>query len=233
MVDVLIQTFNEEENLPHTLASLTGWVNRVFIVDSGSTDRTKQIATEFGATVVHHDWEGYAAQKNWALDNLPFESPWVLILDADESVSTDLRAEITSLVSRTPDSVPEAGYYINRVFIFMGREIRHCGYFPSWNLRLFKRGKARYEQRMVHEHMLVSGPTGYLKNLLLHEDRRGLEHFFAKHNRYSTLEAREIFESPEPWPGLRRFASDRVVRRRFLKSRVLPYMPLPWTGRLI
>jgi glycosyltransferase involved in cell wall biosynthesis len=233
LVDVLIQSFNEEENLPHTLASLTGWVNRVFVVDSGSTDRTKQIAAEYGATVVHHDWEGYAAQKNWALDNLPFESPWVLILDADESVSTELRQEITSLVSRTPDSVPEAGFYINRVFIFMGRQIRHCGYFPSWNLRLFKRGKARYEQRMVHEHMLVDGPTGYLKHLLLHEDRRGLEHFFAKHNRYSTLEAREIFESPEAWPGLKKFFKDRVTRRRFLKSRVLPYMPLPWTGRLI
>ena len=233
LVDVLIQTFNEEENLPHTLASLTGWVNRVFIVDSGSTDRTKQIAQEYGATVVHHDWEGYATQKNWALDNLPFESPWILILDADEAVSTELKQEITSLVTRTPDSVPEAGFYINRVFIFMGRQIRHCGYFPSWNLRLFKRGKARYEQRMVHEHMLVDGPTGYLKHLLLHEDRRGLEHFFAKHNRYSTLEAREIFESPEPWPGLARFCTDRVVRRRFLKSRVLPYMPLPWTGRLI
>src|SRR5678816_311694 len=82
---------------------------------------------------------------------------------------------------------------------------------------------------MVHEHMLVDGPTGYLKHLLLHEDRRGLEHFFAKHNRYSTLEAREIFESPEAWPGLTRFFTDRVVRRRFLKSRVLPYVPLPWT----
>ncbi|CAN5575714.1 hypothetical protein BH09PLA1_BH09PLA1_03180 [soil metagenome] len=233
LVDVLIQTFNEEENLPHTLASLRGWANKVFVVDSGSTDRTKQIAQEYGAQVVHHDWEGYAAQKNWALDNLPFESPWVLILDADEAVSIELRQEITSLVSRTPDSVPEAGYYINRVFIFMGREIRHCGYFPSWNLRLFKRGMARYEQRMVHEHMLVNGPTGYLKNLLLHEDRRGLEHFFAKHNRYSTLEAREIFESPEPWPGVLRFITDRVTRRRFVKSRILPYLPLPWTWRLI
>ena len=233
MVDVLIQTFNEEENLPHTLASLRGWVNRVFIVDSGSTDRTKQIAREYGAEVVHHDWEGYAAQKNWALDNLPFESPWILILDADEAVSTELRDEITGIVTRAPDSVPEAGYYINRVFIFMGRQIRHCGYFPSWNLRLFKRGRARYEDRMVHEHMLVDGKTGYLKHLLLHEDRRGLEHFFAKHNRYSTLEARELYERPEPWPGLTRFFSDRVQRRRFLKSQVMPYLPLPWTWRLI
>src|SRR5947208_11056941 len=86
---------------------------------------------------------------------------------------------------------------------------------------------------MVHEHMIVDGDTGYLKNLLLHEDRRGLEHFFAKHNRYSTLEAREIFESPEPWPGLGGFIKDRVTRRRFVKSRILPYLPLPWTWRLI
>ncbi len=232
-VDVLIQTFNEEENLPHTLASLKGWVRRVFIVDSGSTDRTIEIAREFGATVVQHAWEGYAAQKNWALDNLPFESNWILILDADESVSTALRAEIESLVAKPLEQVPQAGFHLNRVFIFMGRQIRHCGYFPSWNLRLFKRGKARYEDRMVHEHMLVDGPTGYLKHLLLHEDRRGLEHFFAKHNRYSTLEAREIFESPEPWPGVGRFITDRVTRRRFVKSRVLPYLPLPWTWRLI
>ena len=232
-VDVLIQTFNEEENLPHTLASLKGWVRRVFIVDSGSTDRTIEIAREFGATVVQHAWEGYAAQKNWALDNLPFESNWILILDADESVSTALRAEIESLVAKPLEQVPQAGFHLNRVFIFMGRQIRHCGYFPSWNLRLFKRGKARYEDRMVHEHMLVDGPTGYLKHLLLHEDRRGLEHFFAKHNRYSTLEVREIFESPEPWPGVGRFITDRVTRRRFVKSRVLPYLPLPWTWRLV
>src|SRR5437763_1177399 len=110
LVDVLIQTFNEEENLAHTLESLKGWVNKVFIVD---------------------------------------------------------------------------------------------------------------------------GPTAYLEHLLLHEDRRGLEHFFAKHNRYSTLEAREIFESPEPWPGVARFITDRVTRRRVVKSRVLPYLPLPWTWRLI
>src|SRR5882672_3546487 len=128
LVDVLIQTFNEEENLAHTLASLQGWVNKVFVVDSGSTDRTTQIAREHGAEVIHHDWEGYAAQKNWALDNLPFTSPWILILDADESVSPELREEVVRTVSRSPDSVPEAGFHINRVFIFMGRQIRHCGY---------------------------------------------------------------------------------------------------------
>jgi len=232
-VDVLIQTYNEEVNLPHTLSSVMGWTSRVFVVDSGSADRTAEIAREYGAHVITHPWEGYSAQKNWALANLPFESPWIMILDADESISDKLREEIIELTSKPVESVPEAGFQINRVFIFLGRQIRHCGYFPSWNVRLFKRGMARYEDRKVHEHMVVAGKTGYLKNLLIHEDRRGLEHFFAKHNRYSTLESRELYESPEAWPGLRRMCTDRVSRRRFLKSRVLPFLPLPWTWRLI
>jgi putative colanic acid biosynthesis acetyltransferase WcaF len=231
--DVLIQTYNEELNLPTTLKSLKGLANRVFVVDSGSTDATTRLAEQYGATVVFHRWEGYARQKNWALDNLPIESPWVLILDADEAVSPELAEELRELTSRDPDTVEEAGFHVNRVFIFFGREIRHCGYFPSWNLRLFKTGRARYEDRSVHEHMIVDGTSGYLRHLLLHEDRRGLEHFFAKHNRYSTLEAQEIFDKPEPWPGVGRFLTDRVTRRRFGKSRILPYLPMPWIWRLI
>ncbi len=233
MVDVLIQTQNEELNLPETLASLQGWVNRVFVVDSGSTDRTVEIAQSFGCTVVHHAWEGYAAQKNWALDNLPFESQWILIVDADEAVSPELRDEIRRITDRQVDEVRESAFHINRVFIFMGREIRHCGYFPSWNLRLFKRGHARYEQRLVHEHMIVTGPTGDLTGLLIHNDKRGLEYFVAKHNRYSTLEAIEIFNARERWPGLHAFLTDRVSRRRYLKNRVLPFMPLPWVIRFL
>jgi len=231
VIDVLIQTFNEELNLPHTLKSVTGWVNNIFVVDSGSTDSTQSIAEGAGGKFVYHAWEGYAAQKNWALENLPFESEWVLILDADEAVSAELRDEIIALAKRPVEDVKEFGFYLNRIFVFCGRRIRHCGYFPSYNLRLFRRGKARYEKRLVHEHMLVDGPTGYLKGLLVHEDRRGLEHFFAKHNRYSTLEAREIFSNPEPWPGFVQFYNDRIVRRRFGKSRILPKLPGPWFWR--
>src|SRR5580704_11292145 len=175
MIDVLIQTHNEELNLPHTLESVKGWVNRIFVVDSGSTDRTAEIAASYGAEFVHKAWEGYAKQKNWALDNLPFESPWILILDADESVSPELKEEIQEIMSRPVQNVFHAGFYLNRVTIFMGREIHHCAYFPAWNLRLFKRGMARYEQRDVHEHMVVDGPVSNLRYLLRHEDRRGLE----------------------------------------------------------
>lgn len=231
MIDVLIQTHNEELNLPHALASVAGWAKRIFVVDSGSTDNTRAIAEQHGATFVHHDWEGYAAQKNWALDNLPFESDWILIIDADEAITPQLRDEILGLVRQPIDSVREVGFYINRLLIFMGKPIRHCGYFPSWNLRLFKRGRARYEQRLVHEHMIVNGPKGYLKYFMLHEDRRGMEHFFAKHNRYSTLEAREIVDSPEPWPGWKALFNDRTRRRRFAKSRIMPHLPGPWVWR--
>jgi len=233
MLDVLIQTHNEELNLPHTLQSIEGWVNRIFVVDSGSSDGTCEIAARFGAVVVPKAWEGYAKQKNWALDHLPFESPWILILDADESVSPQLKEEIISLASRPVQNVSQAGFYINRVTIFMGREIRHCAYFPAWNLRLFKRGLARYEERDVHEHMVVQGPTAHLQHLLLHEDRRGLEHFIAKHNRYSTLEAIEIYRHRERWPGAWRFLNDRLARRRYIKYCVAPKLALPWFFRFV
>lgn len=233
MVDVLIQTHNEELNVGHALASLVGLANKVFVVDSGSTDATLDIAREAGAVVVHHEWEGYAGQKNWALANLPWESDWILIVDADESVTAELRREIEKVVATPAESNPIAGYYINRMFIFMGRQIRHCGYYPSWNLRLFKRGRAIYEDRRVHEHMLVDGKTAYLKGLLMHEDRRGLEHFIAKHNRYSTLEAQELYATQTPWPGFAKMFSDRMVRRRFLKTRVLPALPVPWFWKFL
>ncbi len=238
MIDVLIQTHNEELNLPHTLKTLEGgWVGQVFIVDSGSTDRTKEVAESWGATVVHHDWEGYARQKNWSLANLPFATDWVLIIDADEAVSDRLRDKLVEIANQSLDPSPDAvvGYELNRVFIFNGQEIWHCGYYPSWNLRFFRRGMCRYEERRVHEYMICDGLTARLpkKDLLIHNDRRGLEHFYAKHNRYSTLEAREMYDNPEPWPGLKVFRTDTARRRRFIKSRILPRVPAPWLFRFV
>jgi glycosyltransferase involved in cell wall biosynthesis len=231
MLDVLILTHNEELNLPVALASVAKLARKVFILDSGSTDQTIAVAKSAGAEVVHHDWEGYAAQRNWALDHIPFESPWILILDADESLSPNLAEEIRQIVTQPAELIGESAFYLNRVLIFMGRPIRHCGYFPSWNIRLFKRGMARYEQRQVHEHMIVSGPIGHLRALMRHEDRRGLEHYIAKHNRYSTLEARELYGQSQPWPGFKQFFRDRTARRRFIKYRLATKIAVPWMWR--
>lgn len=234
-VDIIIPTFNERLNVPFALQSVQEWANNVFVLDSGSTDGTQQIAREMGATVVEHPWEGYARQKNWALDNLPLVSPWTFILDADEVITPALRDEIIDITSRDSSAVREAGFYVNRYLIFLKHRIQHCGYFPSWNLRLFKRGLARYEDRAVHEHMVVRGRTGFLKGLMEHEDRRGLEFYIAKHNRYSTLEAEAIFfgerEGPTKLKGS--LFGNAVERRRFFKTRIYPGMPGKWLGRFI
>ena len=235
MIDVLIITHNEEINLPRCLKALTGWTNQVFVIDSGSTDGTQEIAKSLGAEVVHHDWPGYAQQRNWALDTLPFKSPWILILDADEVITKTLKGKLIKITSSPEDDVAENGFYINRLTYFLGKPIYHCGYFPNWNLRLFKRGTGRYEDREVHEHLIIKDPIGYIKEPMLHDDRRGLEHYIAKHNRYSTLEARALLsmmrEGGSEGDSARLSAQSK--RRRWLKRFVTPHIPVPGLWRFL
>lgn len=232
-VTVIIPTFNEELNLPHALASVIGRAKRVFVVDSESNDRTRDIAQEAGATVVVQPWLGYANQKNWALENLPIDTDWVFILDADESITPELWKELRTISSQPTGQVAEAGYYINRLTYFMGKPIRHCGFFPSYNLRFFKLGAARYEAREVHEHMIVTGETNRLKGIMLHEDRRGLEHFIAKHNRYSTLESRELYRGRLEGHVRAEELERGIAIRRWLKYHVLPKLPISGVWRFI
>jgi putative colanic acid biosynthesis acetyltransferase WcaF len=221
--------------LPYAIRSVIGWANKVMVLDSGSTDGSQQVARDLGAELFEHPWEGYAKQKNWGLDNLPFESPWVFILDADESITPELRDEIVRISSIPPEHVEEAGFYVNRFLVFMGKRIRHCGYFPSWNLRLFKRGAARYEERPVHEHMILQGREGYLRGLMAHEDHRSLEYYIAKHNRYSTLEAETIFFGQKNGQsGVQAsLFGNAIQRRRYFKNNIYPKLPAKWLGRFI
>jgi glycosyltransferase involved in cell wall biosynthesis len=234
-IAVMIPTRNEEINLPFALASVTDWAAEVFVLDSGSTDATEAIARAHGARFHFHPWEGYARQKNWGLDNLGISQPWVFILDADEVITPELRDELIKIA--TVDKSPENGFYVNRYFIFLGKRIRHCGYYPSWNLRFFRRGRARYEERDVHEHMVVdggNGQVGYLRHNMEHNDRRGLEHYIAKHNHYSTLEARELFRIEQSRAHDRMKYSpfgSPVERRRWVKHVIWPKLPAKWFFR--
>ena len=197
----------------------------MFVVDSFSADRTLEIARDGGAQVVQHRFESYSRQKNWALDSLPFRNEWVLIVDADERVPSELRDEIESVVS----SSAQDGYYVNRRFIFLGQWIRHAGWYPSWNLRLFRHRLGRYDDREVHEHVVLNGSVGYLRHDLLHLDRRGLDAFVARHNRYSTLEAAARLKALRDDPDRARlpvsFLASPVHRKRFLRERVWPRLP--------
>jgi glycosyltransferase involved in cell wall biosynthesis len=235
-IEILIIAKDEEKNIAHALRSVSSWADRVFVVDSGSRDSTVKLSESLGATVVHQPWLGYAKQKNWALDNLPWQSDWIFILDADEIILPELRSELTAIAAKPAGQIPESGFYINRYFIFLGKRIRHCGYYPSWNMRFFKRGRARYEEREVHEHMVVDGNVGYLKGHMEHNDRRGLEVYMAKHNHYSTLEAREIVrqmvEGRETGFDAKLFGN-ALQRRRWIKHKVYPKLPAKWLVRFL
>ncbi|MEM9295189.1 MAG: glycosyltransferase family 2 protein, partial [Planctomycetota bacterium] len=234
-LEVLIIAKDEALNLPHSLKALQGWTQRVVVVDSGSTDGSVELAQSLGAEVVHHDWAGYAGQRNWALDHMGFSSAWTLILDADETITPKLRDQIIELTNQPVDAVPQVAFYVNRLPHFLGKPIRHCGFFPNWQLRLFKTGAGRYEERRVHEHLLVTGEKDYLHTPLLHHDRRPLHHYMAKHNDYSTLEAEQQFAEMFGEQSAQR--TDHLTpdqkRRRWLKKTALRRLPVPGFFRFL
>jgi glycosyltransferase involved in cell wall biosynthesis len=226
-LSVLILTRNEEANIAACLASVA-WAKEVRVIDSLSSDSTVEIAQSLGAKVYSHPFEGYAKQRNWALDNLPISSEWVLFLDADEQIPAPLAEQIRRVVSSPGNHY--AGYYLNRRFYLLGRWLRHGGLSPNWILRLFRRQAGRCENREVNEHIVVTGPVGRLDEPFDHRDNRGLSEWIAKHNRYAALEA-EIFlrqkseerreESITP-----RLRGQQPERRRWLKLRLWDRLPL-------
>lgn len=197
-ISVIVPVLNEEANLPDCLASVR-FADEVFVVDSGSTDRTGEIAESLGAKVVQFRFQpGGPRKKNWALENLPFRNEWVLLLDADERVTPELEKEIRAEFAAGPNY---DGYYLNRKLIFLGRWLKHGGNFPSWNLRLFRHRLGRYERLEtedltsagdveVHEHVVLQGRAGYLREPLLHLDYKDLHRFIERHNNYSTWDAK-------------------------------------------
>lgn len=224
LVDVFIPTFNEAAHISETVrnARLLG---DVYVLDSLSTDGTQELARAAGATVVEHPFENYSRQKNWGLDNLPFKGEWVFILDADERITPALRDEALRL-ARDPRAC--TGYYVNRVVIFMGREIRHGGLYPSWNLRFFKRGTCRYEDRAVHEHMVCNGPTGYLRDEMLHIRRESISDYIAKHVRYADMESDEWVRARSGQGGAAKAQSlfpSLQGYRQWLRREAWPRMP--------
>ena len=212
-LSILIPSRNERANIRACIESAR-FAGEVVVVDSGSTDGTREIAAELGATVVDFAWNGsYPKKKNWALANVPWRHEWVFILDADERITPELAAEL----ARTVSAPGAEGYYVNRRFWFMGDWLRHCGYYPSWNLRLFRHGLGRYEQpaggadtgsgdNEVHEHVILNGRTGRLSNAMNHFAYPTLEVWVEKHNRYSNWEARRTDASAAARidPALRR-----------------------------
>jgi glycosyltransferase involved in cell wall biosynthesis len=184
-ITVVIPARDEAVHIARCVESVRG-LGRVVVVDCGSSDGTQQIARAAGAEVVHHAWQGHAAQKNWALENLDFRTPWVLFLDADEYLPG---ATIDAI--RTAVHTAAAGFYLPRRYIFLGRPLDHAWWYPDAQLRLFRVGRGRFEDRRVHEHAIVDGAVEMLDGEILHDNLKGLSAFIERHNRYSDLEAEE------------------------------------------
>jgi len=201
-LSVVLITLNEAANLPRTLASVR-WAAEIVVVDSGSTDATLEIAAGAGARVFAESWKGFAAQKNSAISHATCD--WVLSLDADEEVSPELAREIQVLLAGEPEF---NAYRIPRLNHFLGRPLRHGGYWPDPKLRLFRRGAARFLDRPVHETMQSDGPDGWLRGHLIHHCYPTLDDYIEHMNRYSTIAAQALVASGRArwarlcWPWL-------------------------------
>lgn len=185
-LSVAVVALNEAERIRACLESVA-WADQVVVVDSGSSDKTVEIAREFTDHVRFHPWAGFAAQKNFAATQC--RGDWILSLDADERVTEALRREIAGVLAGDP---PVSGFFVPRRNFFRGRWMRWGGLYPDYQLRLFRRGRGAYRVRAVHESLSVDGATARLRAPLLHESYRGVEDFVTRANRYSDLAARDL-----------------------------------------
>lgn len=220
-VTVVIPTLNEAGNLPACLGPLVGRVSEIVVVDSGSSDATREIATQAGATVLTFEWDGrFPKKRNWCLQNHTFRTDWVLFLDADEVVSDQFLATLSGVLRETP----HAGFWLRYENIFLGRRLKHGD--PFRKLALFRREAGRYERideerwsgldMEVHEHPVIDGSVGVLRAPIRHDDHRGMHAYMARHNDYSDWEARR-------YTALRREATawERLTGRQRMKYRLL------------
>jgi len=192
-ISATIITLNEERNIARALASLAAVADEIVIVDSGSTDRTREIAERAGARVVQHAWEGYAAQKNFAASQA--RNDWVLSIDADEALSTELAEELQRLKQGGPGDA--AGFAMPRLARYHGRWIRHSGWYPDAKLRLYDRRRGRWAGRYVHERVEIDGPVCGLARDLYHFPCDSPEEVARSVDRYTTLAARQALEDGE------------------------------------
>jgi glycosyltransferase involved in cell wall biosynthesis len=238
MLSVLIPSKNEISNISECIKSVA-FADEIIVVDSHSTDGTQDAARALGAKVVDFEWDGrFPKKKNWALENIQWRNEWLLILDADERITPELASEIRDEITGKEFD----GYYINRRFMFMGGWLNHCGYYPSWNLRLFKHKLGRYERlevsgdtnsgdNEVHEHVIFQGNAGNLKNDMLHFAYPTIDTWVEKHNRYSNWEAHvreELFRGNDSSKLEVNPFGNQLQRKRWLKkiTRRLPFRPL-------
>jgi len=217
-ISVLILTLDEEINLPGCLGSVA-WSDDIVVFDSYSSDRSVEIAEENGARVVQRKFDNYAAQRNAALNDVEYKNPWIMMIDADELVTVELKDEIEKTIAQ-PDSDITL-YRIKRKDMFMGKWLKRSIRYPIWFGRLFKAGTVRVE-RETNEEYYTDGKIGYLKEHFIHYPlNKGIDYWFERHNRYSSMEAEALIrEIGDKINYKMLFSSDPVLRKKIYKQMV-------------
>ncbi len=224
-VSILILTLNEEVNLPDCLKSVA-WSDDVVVFDSYSSDRTLEIAKEFGARVIQRKFDNWSSHQNWAVENIEFKNPWVYYTDADERVPEDLRDELLTIAGDADRQ--EVAYRLRFRNMFMGKWNKRSSLYPTWVLRFFRPEKVHWE-RLCNPVAVVNGDEGMLKAHFEHYSfNKGFTDWFRKHNLYSADEAQEVIKTVDKgleWGLL--VKSDAAQRRKGLKQLAfhLPFRP--------
>lgn len=195
MIDltVLIITKNEENNIRKCINSVKNIAQRIVIVDSGSVDKTKEIAEELGADVYFNKFENHASQINWGIKNTNITTEWIMRIDADEEITTELSNEIEEKLPILDKDI--SGIAIKRRVYFMGKWIKHGGIYPTMILRIFRRGKAFCEQTLMDEHFVLSDGKQIVFNYdFIDNNTKSLEWWIGKHNWYSDKEVEDYLK---------------------------------------
>lgn len=217
---VIILTFNEEIHISRVISNVIDWAEKVYVLDSGSTDATCKIAEEYGAKVFYRKFDNYSNQRNYAIKELLTTSEWILFLDADEYLSDDLKEEISSELMQ-----PKAdGYYLKRYFKFMGKQIRWGGYSPIWILRLFKKDKGLF-QREINEHLVLDGKSAKLTNHFLDDNKESLKLWWYKHIDYAYREAEDLIKSKSQ-PIRTSFWGSQADRKLWIRYKIWNRLPV-------
>jgi len=213
-ISAVVITFNEENNIEAALESVAGIAAEIVVVDSHSTDRTVKLARKFTDRVYERKWTNFADQKNFG--DAHASHPWILSLDADERLSPELREEILALLNEEPDA---AGFSTPRQVFYLGRWIRHSGWFPDRRVRLFRKDCAHWEGEYVHEKLVIAGEAGTLSGSIHHYTYRNISEHLVRIDRFSSLGAQKLYAAKKKcrWHHLLVLPSARFVKSYLLK----------------
>ncbi len=215
-VSVLVLAYNEKIHLGKLLNHLQGWADQIVIVDSFSSDGTAEIAKQANCDVLEHSYEYHSQQLNWALENASFRNNWILVLDADEWLTDELKAEIKVAVTQAADGVN--GYMFKRRIYFQNKWIKNGGCYPFWVVRLFRQGFGFSENIKMDEKFIVKGKVEKLRADLVDENLKGISFWVQKHNTYAQREADDVLNGQrKPSRELLREAKEMKSVRRFFK----------------